>query len=158
MKETWIQSLGQEDPLEEEMSTHSDILAWGIPWTEEPGGLQVMGLQESYITYQLNTHTHTYARSLSLSSRGAHTHTHTHTHTYACSLSFSQFQRLEAQKQGVGRARLPLRAPGKGLPHACLPADRGRSLPCRLQFLPPSLRGLLFCVYIFSSSYKNLWI
>ena len=91
MKETWIQSLGQEDPLEEEMSTHSDILAWGIPWTEEPGGLQVMGLQESYITYQLNTHTHTHTHThgLSLSVPEAHTHTHTHTHTCMLSLFFS---------------------------------------------------------------------
>ena len=39
-QETQIQSLGQEDPLEEEMATHSSILAWKIPWTEEPGGLQ----------------------------------------------------------------------------------------------------------------------
>ena len=38
-------SLGQEDPLEKEMATHSNILAWEIPWTEEPGGLQSMGLQ-----------------------------------------------------------------------------------------------------------------
>ena len=37
--ETWVQSLGQEDPLEKEMATHSSILAWRIPWTEEPGGL-----------------------------------------------------------------------------------------------------------------------
>ena len=45
----------QEDPLEEEMATHSSILAWGIPWTEEPGGLQSMGLQkESDTTEQLN--------------------------------------------------------------------------------------------------------
>ena len=36
---TWVQSLGREDPLEKEMATHSSILAWGIPWTEEPGGL-----------------------------------------------------------------------------------------------------------------------
>ena len=41
--ETWVQSLDQEDPLEKEMATHSSILAWGIPWTEEPGGLQSMG-------------------------------------------------------------------------------------------------------------------
>ena len=41
----WIQSLGQEDPLEEEMATHSSILAWEIPQTEEPGGLQSMGSQ-----------------------------------------------------------------------------------------------------------------
>ena len=45
MQETWIRSLGQEDPLEKEMATHYSILAWEIPWTEEPGGLQSMGLQ-----------------------------------------------------------------------------------------------------------------
>ena len=39
MKESWVQSLGQEDPLEKEMATHSSILAWRIPWTEEPGRL-----------------------------------------------------------------------------------------------------------------------
>ena len=39
----WVQSLGWEDPLEEGMATHHSILAWGIPWTEEPGGLQPMG-------------------------------------------------------------------------------------------------------------------
>ena len=38
-QETWVRSLGREDPLEEEMATHSSILAWEIPWTEEPGGL-----------------------------------------------------------------------------------------------------------------------
>ena len=43
--ETWVQSLGWEDPLEKEMATHSSILAWRIPWTEEPGGLQSTGLQ-----------------------------------------------------------------------------------------------------------------
>ena len=41
MQETWIQSLGQEDPLEKEMATHSSILAWRIPWIEEPGQMQV---------------------------------------------------------------------------------------------------------------------
>ena len=45
MWETWVQSLGQEDPLEKEMATHSSILAWRIPWTEEPGMLQSTGLQ-----------------------------------------------------------------------------------------------------------------
>ena len=47
MQETWVQSLAQEDPLEEEMETHASILAWRIPWTEEPGGLQSMGSQKS---------------------------------------------------------------------------------------------------------------
>ena len=41
----WVRSLGWEDPLEKEVATHSSILAWRIPWTEEPGGLQSMGLQ-----------------------------------------------------------------------------------------------------------------
>ena len=41
--ETWVRYLGQEDPLEKGMATHSSILAWRIPWTEEPGGLQSMG-------------------------------------------------------------------------------------------------------------------
>ena len=45
MWETWVRSLGWEDPLEKEMATHSSILAWRIPWTEEPGGLQSMGSQ-----------------------------------------------------------------------------------------------------------------
>ena len=45
--ETWIQSLGQEDPLEKEMATHSSILAWEIPWTEETGRLWPMALQKS---------------------------------------------------------------------------------------------------------------
>ena len=44
-RETWVQSLGQEDPLEKGTATHPSILAWRIPWTEEPGGLQPMGLQ-----------------------------------------------------------------------------------------------------------------
>ena len=45
MQETQIQSLGRDDPLEKEMATHSSILAWEIPWTEEPGGLQPIGSQ-----------------------------------------------------------------------------------------------------------------
>ena len=45
MQETWVRSLGREDPLEKEMATHSSFLAWRIPWTEEPGGLQSMGSQ-----------------------------------------------------------------------------------------------------------------
>ena len=45
MQETWVQSLGWEDPLEEGMATHSSILAWRLPWTEEPDGLPSMGLQ-----------------------------------------------------------------------------------------------------------------
>ena len=64
MQEMQVPSLGQEDPLEEEMSTCSSILAWRIPQTEEPGGLQSMGLQRvwhDWATEQLSMHaTHTY--------------------------------------------------------------------------------------------------
>ena len=50
MRETRVRFLGREDPLEKEMAIHSNILAWKIPWTEEPGGLQSMGWQESDTT------------------------------------------------------------------------------------------------------------
>ena len=50
VQETWVQSLGREVPQENGMATHSNILAWRIPWTEEPGGLQSRGSQESDMT------------------------------------------------------------------------------------------------------------
>ena len=56
MQETQVQSLGQEDSLEEEMATHSSILAWRIPGTEEPGGLQSMGSQRVRRLKRLSTH------------------------------------------------------------------------------------------------------
>ena len=53
MKETWVQSLGLKDPREKEMATHSSILAWKIPWTEEPGRLQSMGSQRVGTLFQV---------------------------------------------------------------------------------------------------------
>ena len=53
MQETRVQSLSREDPLEKEMTTHPGILAWRIPWTEEPGRLQTMGSRDSDTTEQL---------------------------------------------------------------------------------------------------------
>ena len=53
-QEMWVQSLGREDPLEEEMATHSSILSWEIPGTEEPGGLQSMGHKEPDTTEGLS--------------------------------------------------------------------------------------------------------
>ena len=50
VQETWVRSLSREDPLEKEMTTHSSVLAWRIPWMEEPGGLQSTGSQESDMT------------------------------------------------------------------------------------------------------------
>ena len=58
MQEMWVQSLDQEDLLKEDMATHSSILAWKIPWTEEPSGLQSMELQR--VRHDLVTNTHTY--------------------------------------------------------------------------------------------------
>ena len=71
-QETWVQSLGWEDPLEEKMATHSNIFALKIPWTEEPGRIQSMVLQR--VGHNLVTeHACTHAQ--------IHTHIHTHTHT-----------------------------------------------------------------------------
>ena len=53
VQETWVQSLGWEDPLEKGMATRSSILAWRIPWTEEPGGLEPMVSKESDMTEEL---------------------------------------------------------------------------------------------------------
>ena len=58
----WVQSLDQEDPLEEEMAIHSSVLAWRIPWTEDPGGLQSMGLQKS--EKQPSNYAHTTKKSI----------------------------------------------------------------------------------------------
>ena len=61
----WVQSLGREDPLEQEMATHSSILAWRILWTVEPGGLQSMGSQRvGHNSARARTHTHTHASTL----------------------------------------------------------------------------------------------
>ena len=55
MQETWVQSLGREDPLEKGMAIHSSILAWRISWTEEPGGLQLVGSQRVRHNWATNT-------------------------------------------------------------------------------------------------------
>ena len=82
MQETWVWSLGQEDPLEKEMATYSSILAWRIPWTEEPGGLQSTGLQRVG---------HDWATSL--------THSLTHSlHGIHGVISISQMRKLRISK------------------------------------------------------------
>ena len=55
MQEMQVQSLGREDPLEEGMATHSSVLAWSVPWTEEPGGLQTMRSQKSQARLSVHT-------------------------------------------------------------------------------------------------------
>ena len=68
----WVWSLGREDPLEEEMTIHSSILAWRIPWTEEPGGLQSMG---SWRVWHEWAHTHTSSVSSVVQRRASRLHT-----------------------------------------------------------------------------------
>ena len=66
-QEMQVQSLGQEDPLVEEMATHSSILAWEIPWTEEPGWLQFMGSQRvrhDWENKHIDTHTQMYTHTI----------------------------------------------------------------------------------------------
>ena len=68
MWETWVRSLGLEDPLEKEMATHSSILAWRIPWTEELGGLQSTGHKELDMTERLHFHFLSYSDPTTLAS------------------------------------------------------------------------------------------
>ena len=67
MQDTQVRSLGQEDPLEKGMATHSSILAWRIPWTEEPGRLQSMGSHRAGYDLVTNTYTHKSEQCVSLS-------------------------------------------------------------------------------------------
>ena len=93
VQETWVPFLGQEGPLEKKMATHSSVLSWTIPWTEEPGGLQSMGVtKESDMTEQISTHTHTHT--------GTRAHARTHTHSgqlriltsHGCSMATSDIR------------------------------------------------------------------
>ena len=80
MQEMQVPSLGQEDPLEKDMATHSSILPWEIPWTEEPGRLQSMGSQKSRT--QLSDQTsHQHIKEKNLKKKK---NTHTHTHICVC--------------------------------------------------------------------------
>ena len=88
-QEMRVQSLGWEDPLEEEMAIHCSILAWEILWTEEPGGLQSMGSQKNQTqqgtSHLTHTRTHTHARD---KSPHAHTHTHARAHARTCTHTY----------------------------------------------------------------------
>ena len=80
-QETWVPSLSREDPLKEEMATHSSILAWKILWIEEPGGLQSMGLQR--VGYDLATeHTRNSSSNQACASLTLNINLHRNVHTY----------------------------------------------------------------------------
>ena len=72
----WVRSLGWEDPLEKELATHSGILAWTIPWTEEPGGIHSMGSQNWTRLKLLGTHARTALRSAGEAQRQAQQQAH----------------------------------------------------------------------------------
>ena len=110
LQEVWVQSLGQEDPLEEEMATHSSILARIIPWTEEPGGLQCMGSQRvehDCVTEHACIHIYTHIWVC------VHTHTHTEGSLDQSSI-FISHSRNSSQSRVVAlvpHPQIPLRAP-----------------------------------------------
>ena len=116
--EMWFPSLSQEDALEEGMATHSSILSWRIPWTEEPGGYSPWGCKDSDMTERL-------------------THTHTHTHTHIPNNGFPGGAVVKNLPANAGDARdrgsIPglEKSPGGGngnpVQYSCLenPTDRG---------------------------------
>ena len=121
MQETWVWSVGWEDVLKKGMATHSSILAWRIPWTEEPGGLQSMGSQRAG---------HDWVSS-------KHTHTHTHTHTRILSLlSPSHWSRLSPS---IGLGSLCYAVPSHPLCilHVVLYISQRYSLSSSCPFLSP---------------------
>ena len=122
MWEIWVQSLGQEDPLEKEMATHSSILAWRIPWTEEPGGLQFMRLQRVGRDWVTNTDTQGCYNKLSQTGQPR-------TQKFIA----SHFGRPEVWNQGIRKTMIPLKSPWKDLTQASLPAfgSLRHSLACR---------------------------
>ena len=104
MRETWVRSLGWEDPLEKGMATHSSILAWRIPWSEKPGRLQSMGSQRvghNWVTLSLSlTHTHTRtqdANTISIKQRSLKTDMHPgeNTDSVLDTLNFKWFQKSQ---------------------------------------------------------------
>ena len=122
MQETWVQSLGWEDALEKEMTTHSSTLAWKIPWTEEPGKLQSYGVAKSWT--QLNNFTFTffhYARALLI--------INSTTTLYFHGGSDSKESAHNAGDPGLilGSGRSPGGGNGNPLQYSCLenPMDRG---------------------------------
>ena len=120
-RQMWVQSPGQEDPLEEEIETQSSVLAWKIPCAEEPGRLQTMRSQRVGHDW---AHTHTHR---------AHTHTHTHTHT----LSHRQTHNTSPWLPGIQIQLSVLSVPLSGEVDA-LTVNRGQTYPL-VQFTPQGL-------------------
>ena len=111
MLETWVQPLSQEDPLEKGMATHSSILGWRTPWTEEPGGLQSMGSPRVGHDWVTNTHTHRAAKRTWLND--THTpppHTHSKPRNSAKQTGFNKILRHRERDQAPLRIYKPWKA------------------------------------------------
>ena len=92
----WVQSLGQEDPLEQGMATHSSILAWRISWTKQPGELQSIGSQRVGHSWSDLVHACACVRT------HTHTHSHTHTNTHICLHNEFHWRKLSRTLKNVG--------------------------------------------------------
>ena len=130
VRETRVRSLGQEDPLEERMATHSSVLAWRVPWTQELAGYSPRGCKESVTTER---HTHTvYCKSdigfhLDSAAGGGGPPSHTHAHTHATPQQWSQscgrccecammFTLAKGHRGATAAASYPDSGPGMTLP------------------------------------------
>ena len=129
MQEMWVQSLGREDPLEKEMAPHCSILAWRIPWTEEPGGLYSMGserVRHSLVTKQQFLHLGAPARGEDSQARALPLLKLVPSSTVALS-GARTVQELEEHTAGVWRG---MGGPQEGCPHpASVFASRRMSQP-----------------------------
>ena len=115
-QETWVQSQGREDPLEEEMATHSNVLTWKTPWTEEPGRLQWWGHKESDTTEHACMHIHVSADTnqwFYFLSTSEVIHTDMHMYTDIISfmfkyINFSEFKNIIWRSFHINTDRVPL--------------------------------------------------
>ena len=130
-QETQVQALVWDDSLEQEMATHSGILAWKIPWTEVPSGLYSPW---SHTETRLSTHTHRHTHT----HRDTHTHTHTHTHTLCLQAIFSLRPPKCWSSRGNLKADGHLRSPSH-----CDSAEQARGLGRKRALVFFSL-GLIF--------------
>ena len=109
----WIWSLGLEDSLEKEMAIHSSILAWKIPWTEEPGEQQSMGLQRVRHNWVTNTHTHTHTHISRFLSSLSFNHTYTSGKLYTVSKARPGADCGSDHELLIAKFRLKLKKVGK---------------------------------------------
>ena len=112
MRDTGIQSLGWKDPLGKGMATHSSILAWRIPWTEEPGGLPSMGSQRVGHDWATNTHIHIPNRLLAPGKQGSH-------HCHVCISCIQNKPRIRGMSLSTEKLKPQNTFTDSCFPHSC---------------------------------------